>query len=1187
MQIIEAYDLPSREQITALNFVVRLESDRTEEASRKLVEEYVLTPAVNQELPKIFRYLRDIWARGEEMGWFVHGSFGSGKSHFLSFVGMLLEDMEVAWTKPVTTVQQLAHENRDWVRQARPLVVRVHMLSARGNRDFDRALYEGFNEAMQRYGKRGFEFLHVVGVLDEMRKEGEQYGDVFWHLLRQAGILGSREDFEEQAAGSHEDRESLARSYLEFKQRDAASAGLNPNWAEGLQRMMRHAQNEGFGGVVFLVDELLLWLSEKRADEFKRAINQLNTRVDHADGRRALPMCVFVARQRNIKEFFPELAHEDELHQHLDHHAKRFNVTTLQDVELRHICKERVLRPRQAAAVAQAVEEATSKHRKLLPTLLQSADESYLRDVYPFHPALIEMLIDVSALMQRERTALKLLYELLVVHYPQLPLGKFLPVGSAFEAIFPESGIEGSQRQNDLKAIHQLYYGRFKLAMADLATRTATAPEESDRFTETSRKLLDQLIKTVLLAEVSPRLKGTKGVSIERLVQLNDVDVPGTLDRARVELARKWLVQLSSLVPALQIVGTDKNAAVSVVLQGVNFGEILERARGKVQNPHTRLRTFCRVLAGSLNANEEKLVKEREIELGKIDWRKTTRKGSIALLNVREQTALAFKPRDGEEWRVLLDYPWDTDNHTVEDDVRRAQEIRKKEGTFYTYCWLPHHLTPAEERDLIELAAAEYIASPEGQSELLGNLNPHERQQATEQAANYVSTWKAKVKEVVQKVYGDQAQIVSMRDRADQSLLDRNDLAESLRKLIRDILDKRYPNHPAFGMAPSVMDLGLLAKWVTEAFQTPDNRVGFDDATQKMLVNLGKPLELVDIGQTKGRLILDGRYLKMVLAEVSSGSASWSTIDQKLEDQFGLQPSVRTFFLVLLCQCYGFRALKDGQPIDVRIDHKPYAGIQLKLGRLLEAAPWSLLRTAAQAAFGVEVPSRRSLHDQDVVAKALSREARQRHTTVTGLHTSLYELTRDPQLPRLALLKETTAKLARLLVHEDAESHDVLSTFLEDWGQATQPWQELAQRAPAFAVALTRLDRSPLELLRDSHGERPEAAEHIRTLHTLLGRADGAIPREEELTRWSRDAMALLKRLVPVGPEPRPEPLPPPPPPPPAPGWADLLPGVEVNAKDGDALVEFWGKLKKELMNQPAGDIEIRVQIKPRSSKGA
>ena len=42
------------------------------------------------------------------------------------------------------------------------------------------------------------------------------------------------------------------------------------------------------------------------------------------------------------------------------------------------------------------------------------------------------MLVDVTSLMQRERSALRLLYELLVLHYPNLPLGEFLPMRGGF-----------------------------------------------------------------------------------------------------------------------------------------------------------------------------------------------------------------------------------------------------------------------------------------------------------------------------------------------------------------------------------------------------------------------------------------------------------------------------------------------------------------------------------------------------------------------------------------------------------------------------------------------------------------------------------------------------------------------------------------------------------------------------------
>src|SRR5215207_9074244 len=77
----------------------------------------------------------------------------------------------------------------------------------------------------------------------------------------------------------------------------------------------------------------------------------------------AAPIFVFVARQRNLQEFFPDLVDESKIHEHLDHHAKRFEVTKLQDVELRHIVRGRVLRPKNASAVRAAVDSLSERHQ--------------------------------------------------------------------------------------------------------------------------------------------------------------------------------------------------------------------------------------------------------------------------------------------------------------------------------------------------------------------------------------------------------------------------------------------------------------------------------------------------------------------------------------------------------------------------------------------------------------------------------------------------------------------------------------------------------------------------------------------------------------------------------------------------------------------------------------------------------
>ena len=270
--IRDAFDLPRPEDIRAMGFVIKLREAEPEGAEvKKLVEDYVVTPAVGHELPVILEDMRQVFDRGEEYGRFIHGSFGSGKSHFMTMLSMLLEDVPVAWTKPDPAFAAARDKHRPWIQKARLLVVRIHMLSVKGKgTGLDRAVYDGFSAALKRRGKEPFEFLHVDGVLDEARNEAAQYGDLFWAKLAQAGIVGSKDDFEALATGSTKQKESLVRSYLAWKGRDAAQAGVDPRWSDGLHKMAQHAKAQGYGGVVLLLDEFLLWLAEKSGQEFVR-----------------------------------------------------------------------------------------------------------------------------------------------------------------------------------------------------------------------------------------------------------------------------------------------------------------------------------------------------------------------------------------------------------------------------------------------------------------------------------------------------------------------------------------------------------------------------------------------------------------------------------------------------------------------------------------------------------------------------------------------------------------------------------------------------------------------------------------------------------------------------------------------------------------------------------------------------
>lgn len=1202
MPIRDAYHLPAPEDIRALEFVVRLrDGDASAPEAKRLVDDYVITPAVRKELPLILDAMKQVFDRGEEYGRFVHGSFGSGKSHFLTMLAMLLENGSPAWQKFGAIVN--AHgesqqaKGRDpvdhagWLAKANLLVVRIHMLSVRGrNTSFDRAMYEGFNQALKQRGKAPFEFLNLDAIFNEVRRDASVYGDVLWKDLETAGLVGSAADFEAIASGTERVRENFARHWLEHKGRNAADAGIDPRWSEGLRRMAEHAKAQGFGGLVLMIDEFLLWLAEKSGEEFAREINSLNLIVDHSTGQRAAPVFVFVARQRNLQEFFPDLVDESKIHEHLDHHSHRFEETRLQDVELRHIVRERVLRPRDGAAVEAAVAALAEKHQRVLPALGAGADLDYLRDVYPFHPALIEMLVDVTSLMQRERSALRLLYELLVVHYPTLPLGEFLPVGSAFDAIFPEAGVEASKKVDLMQDIHHQYHMRLAPTMRRMAE------EAPDELNGERLRALDQMVKTVLLAEVSPRLK-QGGLTIERLVQLNAVDVEGETFRGQVRVAETDLQALSQRVPDLQVAGTGRTAIVRYVLGRVSLGEILNRARSKVDNQTQRFKVFWAALKSALGLQGARGFEEGGPNDGEYDlqWRKTRRRGRVKLGNIRELPYEAFEAPSGA-FKILVDYPWDEPGHSVDEDRLRANKVKSRH-TQHTICWLPRHFTPRESDVLTEVAAVRYLQSEPGQEDLLTTLGQQDRNTVLDQARIREENLQGQLAELLREVYVRHGEVHALVSDIDGSR-PRETLAENLVHLATVLMDRRYPSHPHFEAEPNKAGLELLLEWMVAAGESHLS-VAYDEATGRALRTLGRPLELVNLGQTKATLRLDSRYIKDVLQKTDHESVAWTPVAEHLRDTYGLQPPIIELFLCFLCR-RDHRALNDatGDPVEVKIGMPATVSVRLQRGTLLGAAEWARLRDLGYHLFGLpRPPANRSLQAQDRFAEQLRKEGSSKRQTIQALHERVMHLGAEKgrRLDELAQANERLAPLAQ----STTESHKVLSALLALWPDDTaDPVRTVVFQAAQTRDALTEVTDSLLDNLRAGASNAvvgPEVQAHLATFIERLEAAHAAQPITRE---WVRDFVTvgqkLVQRLIEV---PKVAPIAPATPATPSTAPPDTTPAVvtppnvtppeghapaavlltqKVKTGDADELGAFVGALRAALQKQ-GGTLKVTV----------
>src|SRR5439155_18689034 len=205
------------------------------------------------------------------------------------------------------------------------------------------------------------------------------------------------------------------------------------------------------------------------------------------------------------------------------------------------------------------------------------------------------------------------------------------------------------------------------------------------------------------------------------------------------------------------------------------------------------------------------------------------------------------------------------------------------------------------------------------------------------------------------------------------------------------LMDRRYPQHPHFLAEPKKPDLEALVEWMVQAGET-NVSVAYDEAAGKVLKNLGQPLELVNLGQTKASLRLDSRYIKDVLQRADQDSVAWAPIAEHLRDTYGLQPLVIDLFLCFLCQ-RDHRALQelDGEPVEARVGMSATVRIRLQRGKLVSAADWHRLRDLGNQLFSVQrPPAHRSLQGQDKFATALRQAGQEKRTVIQqGLHQRL------------------------------------------------------------------------------------------------------------------------------------------------------------------------------------------------------
>lgn len=177
--------------------------------------------------------------------------------------------------------------------------------------------------------------------------------------------------------------------------------------------------------------------------------------VESSVARGPIPLVSIVARQMDLRQWFADAgasgAEQDALDRAFRHQDGRFAQIQLGDDNLPYVANQRLLRPKDptAAGVLDDAFRGLDRRPAVWDVLLdgintderhRGADEDAFRLTYPFSPALVSTLRALASVMRRERTALKVMQQILVDRREVLTVDDVIPVGDAFAYIVQGQG---------------------------------------------------------------------------------------------------------------------------------------------------------------------------------------------------------------------------------------------------------------------------------------------------------------------------------------------------------------------------------------------------------------------------------------------------------------------------------------------------------------------------------------------------------------------------------------------------------------------------------------------------------------------------------------------------------------------------------------------------------------------------
>jgi len=892
---------------------------------------------------------------------YLDGSFGAGKSHFMAVLYGILTGAPAARGKD--GLAEVVGKHDPWLEGRRFLLVPYHFIGAE---TIDAQILGGY--------VRHVATVHPEApppavyrddeLLADARETRDRYGAEA--ILRDLPVAsGADEEWDEpawdatlldaalSAPPGDDDRRRLVQDLLNgpFRRYARAVQGRGEAYIPldaGLSVISHHAKDVlGYDALVLLLDEMVLWLSGHLSDRAKisHEAQKVSTLIESAEHDRPAPIISFVPRQRDLRELVGTNtagAATASLFDTLKFWDGRFDRIKLEDRNLAEIIHKRILQPRGTDAIAEldaAFTRTTATRPEVWEALLDaqgdahSADRDTFRRLYPFSPAFLHAMVDVSGALQRQRTALKLMQELLVEFRDELPVGQLMPLGAIFDVLLSGSDRPFSDKlSEEFGKVQRFYIGRVRPYLLD----KHGLDEDAARHVPLRHQFRadDLVVKTLLLKALVPNVPALRTLTASRLAALNHGTVVSRVPGREKSLVLQSLRALAAEFGEIRVADEGDDPAVDIALIGVDTSAILDRVR-HVDTDAARRGLLKDLLWQSFGVTD----RSDAVAYHSVIWRGTRRQVELLFGNVRDETELsrdAFVPHEPGALRLVVDYPDDEADYGPDHDARRVQTLRTELAAPATLVWLPHFLSDRRVADLAELVKINYVLERDRLDDLAPDLTGDDRYHARRQLESRQANLKANLERAMRRAYGldggddgdlgahAQDNVLALDPRLHLEPAAGLGFEAALRRLCGHLLDHRYPRHPDFDQAGrgreyERRDLSAVLRVVDAAAQDKVGRYEVEAKPDRdALRRIANPLGLGTMHESA--FVLDDAWPRLIdRAATAAGKTTEMTVADVRgwvrDEQDGMPEAI----VDLVVCCYAMQTdrawLRAGRPV--------------------------------------------------------------------------------------------------------------------------------------------------------------------------------------------------------------------------------------------------------------------------------